>query len=39
MKQFMVLLFMAGLLAMVGCSPIEEQARDTAAALSGSRMR
>ena len=36
MKVLSMMLVMAGLLVMVGCSPLENQARDTAAALSGS---
>jgi hypothetical protein len=36
MRKLMTLLLMVGLVPMVGCSPIENQARDTAAALSGS---
>lgn len=36
MKRVTVVLLVVGLLPMLGCSPIENQARDTAAALSGS---
>lgn len=36
MKKAAILLLVMGLLPMLGCSPIEQQARDTAAALSGS---
>jgi hypothetical protein len=35
MKRMAVLVMVAALLPMLGCSPIENQARDTAAALSG----
>jgi hypothetical protein len=35
MKKLAVLLLTFGLLPMLGCSPVENQARDTAAALSG----
>ena len=36
MRTFTPLLVVIALLPMVGCSPVENQARDTAAALSGS---
>jgi hypothetical protein len=36
MKRLTIVLLAVGLLPMLGCSPIENQARDTAAALSGS---
>jgi len=36
MKRFMILLTVVIVLPMLGCSPLENQARDTAAALSGS---
>jgi len=36
MKRLKIVLLVVGLLAMLGCSPIENRARDTAAALSGS---
>jgi len=36
MKRLTIVLLAVGLLPMLGCSPIEDQARDTAAALSGS---
>jgi hypothetical protein len=36
MKRFMILLMVVIVLPMLGCSPLENQARDTAAALSGS---
>jgi hypothetical protein len=36
MKRMTIAVLVAGLLPMLGCSPIENQARDTAAALSGS---
>jgi|ERR1035438_5946650 hypothetical protein len=36
MRTFTALLVVIALLPMLGCSPIENQARDTAAALSGS---
>ncbi|MFZ1918328.1 MAG: hypothetical protein WAU58_12190 [Terriglobales bacterium] len=36
MKKVTVVLVAVGLAAMLGCSPIENRARDTAAALSGS---
>lgn len=36
MKKVTVVLLAVGLAAMLGCSPIENRARDTAAALSGS---
>ncbi len=36
MKRVRVVLLTVGLVAMLGCSPIENRARDTAAALSGS---
>lgn len=36
MKRLMVLLTLVAVVPMLGCSPLENQARDTAAALSGS---
>ncbi|MGA9529299.1 MAG: hypothetical protein WBS24_14385 [Terriglobales bacterium] len=36
MKRAGIAIMIAGMLAMVGCSPIEQQARDTAGALAGS---
>jgi len=36
MKRVTIVLVAVGLLPMLGCSPIENRARDTAAALSGS---
>jgi len=36
MKRLTIVMLVVGLLPMLGCSPIENQARDTAAALSGS---
>jgi hypothetical protein len=36
MRTLIAMLIIFGLLPMLGCSPIENQARDTAAALSGS---
>ncbi len=36
MERVTVVLLAVGLVAMLGCSPIENRARDTAAALSGS---
>ncbi len=36
MKHFPTILLVLTLLPMLGCSPVENQARDTAAALSGS---
>lgn len=36
MKRLTIVLLVSGMVAMTGCSPIENRARDTAAALSGS---